>query len=167
MDFKKIILIPTLVLSLNILAQDTPGNLQFNRVVVYNSEINQGTPNPTSSDRGYGEFNSITIPDGKIWKIESVVMYERRDTSNSPVSGLNDFAPNIYGSITPLGGSTTQTLQLNDTPVFVYQYTINSTESMVKYPIWLPPGEYTPHCWNSNSGTPELTIHALEFNIVP
>lgn len=167
MDFKKVISVLTLSLSLHILAQDTPGNLQFNRVVVYNSEFNQGTPNPTSNQRYWGEFNSITIPDGKVWKIESAVMYERRDTSSSPVSGRNDFAPNIYGSITPLGGNSEQSLQLNDTPVFLYQYIGNYSESMVKYPIWLPSGEYIPHSYQSNSESTEFTIYALEFNIIP
>jgi outer membrane lipoprotein-sorting protein len=170
MDFKNVISVLILRLSLHIIAQDTPGNLQFNRVVIYNSEFNQGTPNSTSSFRNYAEFNSITIPQGKVWKIESVVMYERRDTSSNPVSGRNDFAPNIYGPISPWGASAEHTLQLNDIPVFIYQYIGNYSESMVKYPIWLPSGEYIPHSWEAytnNQVLSEFTIYALEFNIIP
>lgn len=167
MDFKKVISILTLSLSLHILAQDTPGNLQFNRVVVYNSEFATSTPSPTSSNRNYSEYNTITIPDGKIWKIESVVMYERRNTSNNPVSSAADFAPDVFGTIIPQGGTIEYSLQLNDIPLYIYHYVGNYSESLIKYPIWIPSGIYTPHSWSDTSNLNEFTIYALEFNIIP
>ena len=39
MDFKKVIILLVISLSLNLTAQDTPGNLQFNRVVNFSETI--------------------------------------------------------------------------------------------------------------------------------
>jgi hypothetical protein len=51
---KKILIIACLFLSINLFSQ---GNLQFSQVLLF------------SSNNGYG--NQVTVPAGKVWKIES------------------------------------------------------------------------------------------------
>jgi|GEM_PF-1140001 len=164
MDFKKVISILTLSLSLHILAQDTPGNLQFNRVVVYNSESNPGTPSPAYSPSRVAEFDPITIPNGKVWKIESVAMYNRLNQRHSNIVG---HAADDFGAIEPNFNNEEKSLQLDDIPIYISFYSTGGDfVHKVKYPIWLPSGTYRPHSWEPNVGS-EFTIYALEFNIIP
>lgn len=147
------------VLSLNFsIAQGN--NLQFNRAFVYNSENNPGTPSPTYIPSRVAEFSSITVPAGKVWKIQSVTMYER--LQNVTHSGQVGHASDVFKSISPQGLNT-GSLQLNDIPIFIGGYYSNSA---IDYPIWIPSGTYRPHSWESNGSFLEFSIYIIEFNIV-
>ena len=67
MDFNKLYTILIFILSINLSAQDTPGNLQFNSIKTLFLE------NVESSDvSGNGRIfimGNITVPSGKVWKI--------------------------------------------------------------------------------------------------
>jgi len=61
-------------------AQDTPGNLQFNRVVNFS-----GSQAVTPSAK---VFNSFTIPDGKVWKIQSIGLASYSSTTGQLILTL-------------------------------------------------------------------------------
>lgn len=134
-------------------------NLQFNRAFVYNSEISPGTPNPTYSPSRVAEFNSITIPAGKVWKIQSVSMYNRGTQNHSNNPG---HAANIFNTAV-LVQNDNISLQLNDIPIY---FSDNGEAKNINYPIWLPSGIYKPHSWDLFGYFPEFSIYIIEFNIV-
>ena len=135
-------------------------NLQFNRAFVYNSENNPGTPSPTYIPARVAEFSSITVPAGKVWKIQSVTMYER--IQNQTHSGQVGHASDVFKSIIPKS-LINSSLQLNDIPIFIGGHYSNSA---IDYPIWIPSGTYRPHSWEQNGSFLEFSIYIIEFNIV-
>lgn len=80
------------------LGQDTPGNLQFNRIVNYSHVYN----NPSDSD-----LTTFLVPDGKVWKVTSITMVKPtveicdcaiyiRDADSGEQYGINAYASNQY-----------------------------------------------------------------------
>ena len=138
MDFKKVISILTLSLSLHILAQDTPGNLQFNRVVNFSEIV---TVNVGSSSGGfppenrYSILTPIKIDDGKVLKITSltVASYYELGTIKEIVE-CGECAASI-------GGITAFTHQTSG-------YTTNNK----LFPLWLNSGEKEFLVFNPNGG---------------
>lgn len=137
---KKILSIAVLLISLSVSAQ---GNLQFNQVI--NAEV-VGT--------GTFEFNmgSITVPAGKVWKIESTTL----SYTNFSISSL---PTNI------LPGSTTINVSIGRH----LAYGGASQHEAAKMPLWLPSGTYdlTNRTQNSTSYSYTFAISAIEFNVVP
>jgi hypothetical protein len=101
------------------------GNLQFNQVIFYDIAIS-GTQN-------------ITVPAGKVWKIESVSM------------GSSGSAPSIF-----LRNSSVQNIAFFSAPY-------NSVTA--SFPFWLPTG-FTGSFAN-NSPSYRCCVSILEFNIIP
>ncbi len=119
------------------------GELQFNQVIFLEKSIVL----PANISSPFTE-QSITVPAGKVWKIESV-MASFFQNSSSPNPGF----------------STSGTVMLNKKIIF-------STGNVANFPIWLPAGTYTiRYIYNqSTSGSiNELYggISAIEFNVVP
>ena len=133
-------------------------NLQFNRAFVYNSENSPGTPNATYTPPRVAEFNSIIIPAGKVWKIQSVSMYDRGTNTHSNNPG---HAANIFNTVDLIFNDRIS-LQLNDIPIYLGQ----NGNINFNYPIWLPSGTYKPHSFKNNGSFPEFSIYIIEFNIV-
>ena len=134
---KNILLILAIAFSSASFAQ---GNLQFNQVLnlTYTNNF---------TNFGNATVGSITVPVGKIWKIES-------GSSHTFVSGPNK----PY----PVGMS-----------LFLGDFCVISVESgnygsVVNYPIWLSAGVYSV-VMNAyqTSGNLKCALSVIEFNIVP
>lgn len=119
------------------------GDLQFNQVIF----LEKNFVIPANVSLSFTE-QTITVPAGKVWKIESVMATYFQNTST----------PNpAY--------SSAATVMLNKKILF-------SANNVANFPVWLPEGTYTlRYIYNqSTSGSiNELygAISAIEFNIVP
>jgi len=131
---KKIIIITVLLFAVNTIKAQ--GNLQFNEVK--NIDITGVLP------LGYelNTIGSITVPSGKVWKIESVFSFE-----NTPPISVNALS----------GSSGTSTLIGN------HKASNNGS------PIWLSPGNYLIKCVTGGGLNVSVltSISALEFNVTP
>lgn len=120
-------------------------NLQFNQVKLI--KLSYVTPN-SNSYQVYDQV--ITVPAGKVWKIESVIGSAQGGTSNyvSPTTSVI-----LDGVILSFYSSSTGNYQA------------------AAFPIWLPEGSYTLGLVSSASVTTGTTItgrfSAIEFNVVP
>ena len=130
---KKLILIAICFISLQLSAQ---GNLQFNQVL---------TPSFTGSisAQSTSSLGTLTVPAGKVWKIES----------GSGVSISNNF----------FGDVQTARFMLDDFTV------IGHKTNPVSYPIWLNEGTYNIYVTHSTSNTASYKwgLSIIEFNVVP
>jgi hypothetical protein len=114
------------------------GNLQFNQVI--NDEYT-GLVITTGSTLG-----TLTVPAGKVWKIEFV----------SFTSNTNPSYPSVHSS------GTAQ--------VFINNYNVyagNTGAGTIHFPIWLSEGSYPVKARQGSNGNSTLSISAIEFNIVP
>jgi hypothetical protein len=114
------------------------GNLQFNQVV-------NGSVDANIID--YNESGSITVPAGKVWKIEAVSYF-------------------AYPGMTfqqSMGGNSAQAWIGNQ------QVVSTNSNLPVQVPIWLSEGTYTVKLKAAyGSATPvRLSWSVIEFNIVP
>lgn len=120
------------------------GNLQFNQVKYI--KLSYVTPN-NNSYQGYDQV--ITVPPGKVWKIESVI---------GSAQGNSNYV------------SPTTTVTLDGVVLSFYSSSSNGYQA-APLPIWLPEGSYTLSLVSSASLTTGTTItgrvSAIEFNIVP
>ncbi|MDX2001886.1 MAG: hypothetical protein SFW35_05625 [Chitinophagales bacterium] len=146
---KLIVSIFFLLVGCSIFAQ---GELQFNQVKFIELSLSY-----TTSVVHPKTFQTITVPAGKVWKIESAI------ASNKDYVNPTDYQI-FYGGI----------LTLNDKTI----YNGASSGFLVGnvLPIWLPAGTYTLmlslSCNTCSSGSYPATtvvgsISAIEFNIVP
>jgi hypothetical protein len=128
---KKITIITVLLFAVNTIKAQ--GNLQFNEVK--NIDITGVLP------LGYelNTIGSITVPSGKVWKIESVFSFE----NTAPVG------PNALGGISTLIG--------------------NHKATTSGSPIWLSPGNYLIKCVTGGGINVSVltSISAIEFNVTP
>jgi hypothetical protein len=114
------------------------GNLQFNQVI--NDEYT-GLVITTGSTLG-----TLTVPAGKVWKIEFV----------SFTSNTNPSYPSVHSS----GG----------TQVFINNYNIYAGYNgagTIHFPLWLSEGGYPVKARQSSNGNSTLSISAIEFNVIP
>lgn len=143
MDFKNVISVLILSLSLHIIAQDTPGNLQFNRVVNYTLDFSTGTITGNPND-GHGIVSTFSVPVGKVWKIISVFVGTRDNNRGNSVSSVHSGC-NLTANRNVL-------------------YSPSGSGNSVNFPLWLSSGSYELYGFDCNSAA--LTISAIEFNIV-
>jgi hypothetical protein len=125
------------------------GNLQFNQVITQNYSITGNSYNSISNSN-----TSLTVPSGKVWKIESIIY--------NGYSNSNYYAPNCF-------------LMINGSNVLFEKGTSSSNDSggtINKQPIWLKAGNQigfsmrntcNPSCLQSVEGL----ISIIEFNIIP
>ena len=126
------------------------GNLQFNAVKFYELSVTQvGTVTATESTV------SITVPVGKVWKIESAV-----SNSFDPLTSGSTLATNRAGMIL-----------INGKIIFQSSMNLNSPYySQPILPMWLPAGTYTlsiKSSFLSNGNEYVGAFSAIEFNVVP
>lgn len=142
---KKLLFISFLFVSLGLFSQ---GNLQFNQVIQL-SGTERVTGLTGSVSTGWKNVSTITIPDGKVWKIESADMSVWDDNRSFASGGLQK------GSI-----------QFGD--FVLYKFSGNHYIHQ-KWPIWLKSGSYQLKLVNgesTDSSSLHYQIFALEFNIV-
>jgi hypothetical protein len=150
---KKLILIALSMISLEVSAQ---GNLQFNQV--YNLNYS-GTQTPTSSVPTVTFQNaSISVPAGKVWKIESANVTTQFSNSSSI---LPAFA-NQSGTF----------LMLNNLVIANSVRNSGDFDKFTCFPIWLPAGTYPVKLFGQYPNlyyawTAYSNISIIEFNIVP
>lgn len=114
---KKFLSIAAVLLSLSVRAQ---GNLQFNQVV-------RPVINYNSNTSWNASLGTITVPVGKVWKIETVTYLGGVSGTWWPLTGLSDYA------------------NLEDNII----YDDNNNRSL--FPLWLAAGTYTI---KANQGSP-------------
>jgi hypothetical protein len=127
------------------------GNLQFNKVI--NIQFTKRLPYNT----GGGADTVITVPPGKIWKIESASSSFFIDTVNL---NINTVAQTSFASI-----------YINETVIF--NPGVVSTTTMISFPIYLNAGTAyrlgmrSPSTGGSYDLPHRIFLSILEFNIVP
>jgi hypothetical protein len=125
------------------------GNLQFNQVKYYELSVTQTVSGPYAETQ-----QSITVPAGKVWKIESAFAGYYVPSNNS--TGL-------------FGGGR---MFLDNRPIFDdYLGSGAAAVTSPLMPIWLPPGTYTlaiKSPTSSSSTTQYLgSVSIIEFNVIP
>jgi hypothetical protein len=141
-EFRKEFLLVSLAILLfgNVFGQ---GNLQFNQVISMNFSA-------TGFDGGNfpWDIQPVTIPSGKVWKIESVRLTERDDS-----------APVYYRS--------------NNAAAFIIGENLIETGSATSnypFPVWLPAGNYSfklqGESWSAGYSYYCL-VSIIEFNVIP
>jgi hypothetical protein len=156
MDFNKLYTILIFILSINISAQDTPGNLQFNSIKTLSLE------DVESSDvSGNGRIfimGNITVPSGKVWKITSSSLNMRNSAGwITHMTGSSSNSNNTVYGILRIGG------QVVKEAIFATPTNIDSS------PIWLPSGTHEIRIDASYYLEYQLfyvSINAIEFNVV-
>ena len=117
------------------------GNLQFNQVI--NLDY-------TASFVGFSKQNlgSVTVPAGKVWKIESATMYRDAGTYNYSLIAEANLT---FGNV--LIKDSKNSSNINNTA----------------YPIWLASGTYpiTMSQNNASASTYVCAVSIIEFNVVP
>lgn len=126
------------------------GNLQFNKVITI--EFTRRLPYST----GGGADTLITVPAGKIWKIESASSSFFTDTTLN----INTVAPVAFASVC-----------INETVIF--NPGVSSSNTLISFPIYLSSGTSYRLGMRSQAtgGSYDLPhrifLSILEFNIVP
>lgn len=158
MDFNKLYTILIFILSINLSAQDTPGNLQFNSIKTLSLE------DVESSDvSGNGRIfimGNITVPSGKVWKITNSSLNMRNSAGwITHMTGSSSNSNNTVYGILRIGG------QVVKEATYVFQENKNVYSS----PIWLPSGTHEIRIDASYYLEYQLfyvSINAIEFNVV-
>ena len=143
---KNYIIILLLVINYSCYSQ---GNLQFNRAIAFSN-------NGTVSSGTVSTFETITIPPGKVWKIESVAL-AGTDSSNT-----------IF-QFTAGSGSTTKWLYARFNDIIAYSGDNLGNQNNL-LPIWLNSGTYLfkiSSAYSNSSGGVLASYSAIEFNIIP
>ena len=118
---KKFILFTLLQLFIFIYVR-AQGNLQFNQVLNYEFTLNG---------------NSFTVPAGKVWKLENVML-----------NSINNYACMVY----------------NGTTYYLRQHNTSSS-AWDNFPFWLTEGKTVS--FGSNCSGASGIVSIIEFNIVP
>jgi hypothetical protein len=127
------------------------GNLQFNRVVNYNLTGNLTT---ASSGKVIVQSTTITVPNGKVLKIESATCRLSTTTSS------------LFSGDVPC-------ILLNNNIISVYRSTGSGgfLPLFGNFPMWLPEGSHTLQLVvDVGAGTNETAfgmVTGIEFNIIP
>ena len=152
----------TALFVLTTLLSSAQGNLQFNRVVNLNYT---GTQSPTSSNASLiFQTSTITVPQGKVWKIESAGV--KLTLTSNPILNY------LYSWVSYTN------LLLNNIPIAQEKANNNNSiyssaipEKSTSFPIWLSSGSYPISLQGYNDSGNSFTaygcISAIEFNIVP
>jgi len=128
------------------------GNLQFNQVILWN--LNSSTVSCTGTSVPVGTpmcscliTSTITVPQGKVWKIEAVSVPE----ISTPWA--------LY-----IGNFMLFCMKSNSQGGEVFHQDIN-------FPIWLPSGTYNYKAFlqqcGGNSTFPGSSASIIEFNVIP
>ena len=138
---KTLFLIITLAFAANLSAQ---GNLQFNQVIIQN--INA----PSMGTYTTASVGTITVPAGKVWKIEHADLWIQSSLRQTQYSEFSLYVDNIL--LRRYRGSTGSSHNYQD-----------------RLPVWLPAGTYSIFVSNEDSSVWSLVgdINAIEFNIIP
>ena len=136
---KKLLVILAIAFSSASFAQ---GNLQFNQVMFL--EYTTSVLGSATTTAGV-----ITVPAGKVWKIEHANLYS--------VAGYPR---------TQAGG---RSLFINNTLIYRSKGPSNAIHLVDSFPLWLPAGTYNIVIGNEQSSTYNInsSINAIEFNVVP
>ena len=157
---KKIII--TICLFTGIISfSNAQGNLQFNRVVniKYTTLLIE---NPATGYRDQFKDTTLTIPNNKVWKIESVSISQCGDTNVSLNSNIK---------FVPLGSSIYFAAMLNGTPIGSPIFG-DQPQSFANNSVWLASNSVNSigvRQLNSTGGSyfVRIFLTAIEYNIVP
>jgi len=141
--FLSVVFLSLLFMSVSMQHCLAQGNLQFNQVKYFQMTVSQVGSSACSESS-----QVITVPAGKVWKIEMA-------TSSAYFSASNSTSFNNGGSI-----------NLDGKIIFNAASASNSTQ----LPFWIPAGSYTLSLKSnfiSNGYVFIGSVSAIEFNIVP
>lgn len=147
---KKAFLIITLFSSIIIYSQDTPGNLQFNRVVnfseiitVFNSSNSLG-----SQPNRYAILTPVSIADGKVLKITSLSVSSYYEA----------------GNIKQIGECGECAVSIGGVTAYTHRNTSYTTNNKI-FPLWFNSGEKEFLVFNPDGGKVIVSFTGIEFNI--
>lgn len=138
-------------------SMNAQGNMQFNQVkhLVYSGTVTTGL-----SSGSLQSIVSLTVPAGKIWKVESGSIYVLSGNSNNPTNATDVYTDELILTIDK------QILWKGAK----YSSVGYSPAIIPNSPIWLPAGSYalSYFCPNTYSYliSYNATISAIEFNII-
>ena len=135
---KKLIL--TILTTITILGVNAQGNnLQFNQAIFQEFIVTV----PTNYDERFFSAGTVTVPQGKIWKITSSSAYCTDINANDKMYEAS--------------------IKINN---HILRFEVGSNQTS---PIWLNSGNYTIWLANGTSLYPKTigSISGIEFNIVP
>ncbi|MDC0338649.1 hypothetical protein OAN33_03825 [Flavobacteriales bacterium] len=143
---KKIILCLVLTLGFGFFSI-AQGDLQFNQVI---NETYSGVGSGNSNSRI--NIGSITVPSGKVWKVQTASITMATGTNGSYVfNGSSYYNHTVY---------------IGDNMVFMYMDSPDEALGQL-LPLWLGPGSYDVGCAQGLSVNAKIAISAIEFNVVP
>tara|TARA_X000000368_G_scaffold334472_1_gene271897 strand:+ start:2844 stop:3302 length:459 start_codon:yes stop_codon:yes gene_type:complete len=126
------------------------GNLQFNKVINFSFDMNSIGSTTGSAATGHGSIGTLTVPDGKVWKVTSTTKVNYDNSRNDVIyqaASDNTAVSLIKGTV--------------KIPIFVK----SAEKNWVDLPLWLSSGTYDVYGYQ---GTASLFhINALEFNVIP
>lgn len=146
---KKAFIIITLFSSIIIYSQDTPGNLQFNRVVNFSEIVTVRTTSNFTGERRFSTISPITVPDGKVLKITSLTVADYY----------------VNGNIKELDECNVCAASIGGVTAFTHQ-TVGYTTNNKLFPLWFNSGEKEFLVFNPDGGTVIVSFTGIEFNIV-
>lgn len=154
---KKVILSLACLLLMAVTGSFAQGNLQFNQAIKLDIV---GAPIVGSGSNYVQIANQmVTIPAGKVWKIESkfvnITKGQYTTTTFSWLYSAGGFTPVLYMDNTIIWAGTTNPNNFTDHQL-----------------IWLPAGTYDFSLWcqrtsNAVPFTFTAVVNAIEFNVVP
>ena len=123
------------------------GTLEFNQVK-FLTNVATGTGPQTCCS---ASTVVLTVPAGKVWKIESSSLKKTSNTSPGFIQGFN----------------TGEGISIND--MVLYRATTSTETGIAEKPVWLPAGSYNwlVHHDNVVNYTYTGALSIIEFNIVP
>ena len=150
---KKVFLLIIFFCGITIFAQDTPGNLQFNRVI--NLEYIKVLEGSSSSAGNNGDnlLETLTVPANKVWKIVSASMtLGDRVRENNPLYNSSSNSVNLF-----IGGTK-----------IMHNHVHNTDFEQIRLPIWISSGTRNLNAYMTGTDNDPwwFSISIIEFNII-
>ena len=146
MIMKKISLLIIVLLSLSSYSQDTPGNLQFNKIINYTVSETIWGSNGGAAPQTFS--TPIEVPNGKVWKITAINV--------AKYNGVKREACVQCG------------VEINGLLMFLSFHSQNGQNSNINNDssFWLDSGSKTVRMFSNQNSEYHLSISAIEFNII-
>lgn len=146
MIMKKISLFIIVLLSLNSYSQDTPGNLQFNKIINYT--VSEQIWGSNGGDAAQTFSTPIEVPNGKVWKITAI--------------NVTKYNGVLREACVQCG------VEINGLLMFLSFHNQNGQNSNTNNDssFWLDSGSKTVRIFGNQNSQYYLSISAIEFNII-
>ena len=147
--------------------------LEFNQVINISGTANANYTGVTTTDE-VGIIDTFTVPDGKVWKVESAYGVNRDGPNDSFILARSVINIQTVGSLFKVNNTLTSgDAQFQDDvdkqiTLWVSGNINGGEETGQNTPIWLSSGTYKYQVHYSSNSTRKINAHlsAVEFNII-